>query len=72
MEVSEEGLERRDISLFEEAYDAIHDRQDLDAALASARRYFAGAQSDAPAWEYLCGGEATAVKDISHRLWEQK
>lgn len=72
VEVPEEGLERRDISLFDEAYDAIHDRQDLDAAFASARRYFAGAHGDAPAWEYLYGGEATAVKDISHRLREQK
>ena len=72
VQVPEESLERRDISLFDEAYDAIHDRQDLDTALASARRYFAGAHGDAPAWEYLYGGEATAVKDISHRLWEQK
>ena len=72
VEVSEESLEKRDISVYDAAYDAIRDKQDIDAALAYARRYFAGEHSVKPNWEYLSDGEATAVKDVSHHLRDKK
>jgi hypothetical protein len=62
----------RDISIYDAAYDVIHDRQDVDVALAYARRYFAGEHGDEPNWEYLSAGDATAVSDISHFLREQE
>jgi hypothetical protein len=72
VEVPEEGLEMRDISIYDAAYDAIHDKQDVDAALKYARKYFAGEHGEEPNWEYLSAGNAVAVKDISHYLREQK
>lgn len=71
VEVPEESLEMRDISVYDAAYDAIHDKQDVDAALWHARKYFAGGHGEEPNWEYLSAGDATAVKDISHYLREQ-
>lgn len=68
VEVPEDSLEKRDISVFDAAYDAIHDKQDADAALEYARRYFAGEHSEKPDWEYLSAADSTAVKDISHFL----
>ena len=72
VEVPEDGLEMRDISIYDAAYDVIHDTQDVDAALEYARRYFAGEHGDEPNWEYLSAGDATAVSDISHFLREQE
>ena len=71
VETSEDGLEKRDISLYDAAYDALGDRQDLDAALALARRYFSGEHGEEPNWEYLSAGEAIAVKDVSQYLHGQ-
>ena len=70
IEVPEDSLEKRDISVFDAAYDAINDHQDVDAAFAYARRYFAGEQGEEPDWEYLSASDAKAVKDISHFLHE--
>ena len=71
VEVPQESLEMRDISLYDAAYDAINDDQDIDAAIDYARKYFAGEHSEKPNWEYLSAGDAKAVKDISHFLREQ-
>ena len=68
IETDGSGIEERDISVFDAAYDAISERQDIDAAVGYARRYFAGMHGDGPSWELLCDGKATAVKDISYML----
>lgn len=72
IEVPEDSLEMRDISIFDAAYDAIHDKQDADAAFEYAHRYFAGEHGEEANWEYLSASDATAVKDVSHFLHEQK
>lgn len=72
IEVPEDCLEMRDISVFDAAYDAINDKQDIDAAFEYAQRYFAGAHGEEPNWEYLSASDATAVKDISHFLHERE
>ena len=69
VELPADSLEKRDCSLFDAAYDAI-EKQDIEEALALARRYFAGEHGEAPAWEYLSDAQARAVKDISHLLRE--
>ena len=69
VELPADSLEKRDCSLFDAAYDAI-EKQDIEEALALARRYFAGEHGEAPAWEYLSAAQARAVKDISHLLRE--
>ena len=73
VEVPQESLEMRDISLYDAAYDAINDNLDIDAAIDYARKYFAGEHGEKPNWEYLSAGDAKAVKDVSHflREWEQ-
>ena len=68
IEADEESLERRDVSLFDAAYDYINEKQDTEAAVACARRYFAGEHGAEPSWEYLSAGEAVAVKDVTDLL----
>lgn len=51
IEVLEDCLEMRDISVFDAAYDAINDKQDIEAAFAYAQRYFAGEHGEKPNWE---------------------
>ena len=64
VEVEDPAPQRRDMGLYDEAYDAI-ERQDLDAALAAAERYFRGEASEHPAWELLSEKPARAVKDLT-------
>lgn len=67
VELPKESLEKRDVSFFDAAYDAI-EKLDVEEALALAKRYFAGEHSGETAWEYLSAAKARAVKDISHLL----
>ncbi len=60
------------ILVYDAAYDAINDEQDVDAAIGHARKYFEGHCGAKPNWEYLSAGEAKAVRDISHYLNEQE
>ena len=68
VEVPESSLEKRSISVFDAAYDAMREKQDTDTAFACARRYFEGDGDGEPNWEYLSAENAVAVKDISHLL----
>ena len=61
-------LEKRDITVFDEAYDAISKNQDIESAIRHARRYFGDEYNDQPVWEYLSAEEATAKKDITDML----
>lgn len=72
VEVPENSLEMRDIAVYDAAYDALNDDQDVDAAIELARKYFSGGHGDEPNWEYLSAGDAEAVKDISQFLHEQE
>ena len=72
IEVPRESLEMRDISVYDEAYDLINDRQDIEGAIGLARKYFSGGHGDEPRWEYLSAADAVAVKDISHLLRDGK
>ena len=67
IELEDSAPQRRDMSVYDEAYDAI-ERQDLDAALAAAERYFRGEASAEPVWEILSDKPARAVKDLTHLL----
>ena len=72
VEVTEDSLQMRDISVFDAAYDALNDDQDVETAVELARKYFSGGHGDEPYWEYLSSGDAVAVKDVSHCLHGQK
>lgn len=68
VELADDAPERRDMSLFDKAYDAISQQQDTEAALHYARQYFAGEHSDAPIWELLSDKKAVAIQDVTDRL----
>lgn len=57
-----------DMFIYDEAYDAMAQKQDIAAVLSCARRYFSKAQSETPIWEILSDRPAKAVKDISSFL----
>lgn len=68
MEVNAETVERRDMRVYDEAYDAMAQREDVQTVLACARRYFAGEQTAEPVWELMSDRPARAVKDITDCL----
>lgn len=68
MEVEDAAPQRRDMSIFNEAYNAMSEAQDVRFVLDSARRYFSGEQTAEPIWEILSDKPARAVKDISEYL----
>lgn len=68
VEVGDARPDRRDMSLFDDAFDALSERQDAKEAAALARRYFAGERSDHPVWEYLSDKYAEVVRDVTFVL----
>lgn len=68
VELDTETVEKRDMRIFDEAYDAMCDRDDVQTVLACARRYFAGEQTDKPVWEILSDHPAKAVTDITQYI----
>ena len=68
IELDADTYEKRDMRVYDEAYDAMEQREDVKTVLACARRYFAGEQSANPVWEIMSDKPAKAVKDITHYL----
>lgn len=68
VDLDDERPEKRDMSIYDAAYDAMSERQDIKTVLACAEAYYAGSQGKEPIWELLSSGKAVAVKDISHLL----
>lgn len=55
----------RDMNLFDEAYCAMAERQDVQAVLQCAQRYFADERTEQPTLEILSDKPAKAVADIT-------
>ena len=68
MEVDAEAVETRDMRIYDEAYDAMYEREDVQTVLACARRYFAGEQTVQPVWESMSDKPARAVRDVTDLL----
>lgn len=68
VEVEDATPQYRDMNLFNKAYDAMSETQDVSLVLTCARRYFAGEQTPDPVWEILSDKPAKAVKDISQYI----
>lgn len=68
IEIAEEYPYKFDMCIFDEAYDAMSEYQDLQFVIESARRYFAGEHTAAPVWEIMSDKPARAVKDITAYL----
>ena len=65
IELEDEAPQKRDMLLFDEAFEAIWDNDDLHTAITCARRYFAEEHTATPVWEIMSDKPAKAVKDIT-------
>lgn len=65
IELDADTVEKRDMRVYDEAYDAMWEHDDVQTVLACARRYFSGEQTPEPVWEIISDKPARAVKDIS-------
>ncbi len=72
VDVTDSAPQQRDMSLYDEGYNAMSETQDVQRVLACARKYFAGEQSAEPVWEILSDKPARAVADITDELREGK
>ncbi len=68
MELDAEAVEKRDMRVYDEAYDAMEENEDVRTVLHCARRYFAGEQTDDPVWEIMSIAPAKAIKDITEKI----
>ena len=68
--VEDEFPQKRDMLLFDEAFDAMWDNDDIGTAIACARKYFSGGHTETPVWEIMSDKPAKAVKDITGFLHE--
>ena len=68
VELDADTAEKHDMCIYDEAYDAMQEQEDIPTVLDCARRYFAGEQTAEPVWEIMSDKPARAVKDISAYL----
>ena len=71
IELDDEEPQKRDMLLFDEAFDAMWDNEDIQTAIDCARRYFNGEHTVTPVWEIMSDKSAKTVKDITFILDRQ-
>ena len=70
VEVADPAPQRRDMCVYDEAYEAMASKQNIQFVLNCARRYFSGQHTEEPVWEILSDKPAKAVEDITSYLRE--
>ncbi|MBR5231563.1 MAG: hypothetical protein IKW00_04880 [Clostridia bacterium] len=68
VEVEDDAPARRDMRIYDAAYDAMKASQDTKFVMDCARRYFAGEQTESPMWEIMSKAKATAIRDVTEIL----
>ena len=68
VELADNHPQMLDMRIYDEAYNAMEEREDVAFVLDCARRYFRGEQSASPVWEILSDKSATAIKDVTKHL----
>ena len=68
VDVDDDAPQRRDMNIYDEAYNAMSTSQNVQLVIDCARRYFGGEHTEAPVWEVLSVKNAKAVTDISGYL----
>ena len=68
VDLDDNSPQKRDMSIYDNAFDAISESQDVQFVLSCARRYFEGKQTSDPIWEILSDKPARAITDISSYL----
>lgn len=65
VDVADDTPQKRDMNIYDEAYEVMSTSQDVQSVLDCARRYFSGMATAEPTWEILSDKAAEAVTDIS-------
>lgn len=68
VDVDDDSPQKRDMNIYDEAYEAMSTSQDVQVVLDCARKYFSGTMTTEPTWEILSDKAAKAVTDISSYL----
>ena len=68
VELNDTVPQRRDMNIYDEAYEAMTKNQDVEFVFTCTRRYFAGEHTQEPVWEILSDKNAKTVADISYIL----
>lgn len=68
IEVEDEAPQKRDMVLFDKAFDDLWDTDNIQTAIDCARKYFRGEHTESPVWEIMSDKPAKAVKDITYIL----
>lgn len=66
--LDDDAVQRYDMSLYDQAYDAMEKGQDVQTVLNCARRYFAGEHTEKPIWEILSDKNIRVTEDITAQL----
>ena len=67
-ELADDHPQTLDMRIYDEAYSAMEEREDVDFVLDCARRYFRGERSANPVLEIMSEKSAKAVNDITEQL----
>lgn len=68
VELSAADVCRYDMRLFDQAYDDIWEKDDINNAIHYARRYFSGDKTNSPIWEIASDRKAVAIRDLTEYL----
>lgn len=68
IELNDESIQKFDMSIFDQAYSAMEEHQDVQAVLNYARNYFAGNHTEKPIWEILTNKNIKITNDITTLL----
>lgn len=69
IESEDEDPQKRDMLLFDEAFDVLYESVDnVEFIFDCARKYFKGQSTENPVWEILSDKKAKAIKDITYHI----
>lgn len=66
--LDDDAVQKYDMSIYNQAYDAMEKSQDVQTVLDCARRYFAGEHTEKPIWEILSDRNIKIAEDVTALL----
>lgn len=66
--LDDDAVQKYDMRIYDQAYDAMEKSQDVQTVLDCARRYFAGEHTDKPIWEILSDSNIKITEDVTALL----
>ena len=66
--LDDDAVQKYDMRIYDQAYDAMEKSQDVQMVLDCARRYFAGAHTEKPIWEILSDRNIGVAEDVTALL----